>query len=123
MTIVLWILIGLLALVSLAVALMKLVRPKEKLAAMGDPFAWTADFSQGQIRLIAVAELLGAVGLVLPGATGILPWVSGIAAVGIAILQVGAIVTHLRRGERAVIPNIVIVVLAVVVAVLVFLGY
>jgi hypothetical protein len=123
MTIVLWILIGLLALVSLAVALMKLIRPKEKLATMGDPFAWTADFSQGQIRLIALAELLGAIGLVVPRLTGVLPWVSGVAALGIAVLQVGAIVTHLRRGERAIIPNAVIVVLAVVVAVLVFLGF
>lgn len=123
MIIALWVAIALLALVNLAVSLMKLVRPKAALAAMGEPFAWTGDFGQGQIRLIAVAELLGALGLVLPRLTGILPWVSGAAAIGIALLQVGAIVTHVRRGERAIIPNIVIAALAVVVAVCVFLGF
>ncbi len=123
MIIALWVAIGILALANLAVALMKLIRTKEQLASMGEPFAWTGDFSQGQIRLIAVAELLGAVGLVLPRLTGILPWVTGVAAVGIVLLQAGAIVTHLRRGERAIVPNVVILLLAVVVAVCVFAGF
>lgn len=123
MIIAMWVAIGLLALLNLAVALMKLVRPKAALRSMGDPFAWTDDFGQGQIRLIAVAELLGAIGLVVPRATGILPWVTGAAAVGIALLQVGAIVVHVRRGERAIVPNVVILALAVAVATCVFLGF
>ena len=123
MTIALWIAIGILAAANVAVGLMKLVRPKEELANMGEPFAWVDDFTQGQIRLIAVAELLGAIGVVLPRATGIVPWVSGVAAVGLVIVQVGAIVTHLRRKESAIIPNVVILVLAAFVAVGVFAGF
>ena len=122
MTIALWIAIGILALANLAVGLMKLVRPKAALASMGEPFAWVNDFTQGQIRLIAVAELLGVLGLLLPRLTGIQPWLAGAAAVGFAIVQVGAIATHVRRGERAIIPNIVILLLAILVAVGVFAG-
>ena len=122
MTIALWIAIGILVLANLAVGLMKLIRPKEKLAGMGEPFAWVNDFTQGQIRLIAVAELVGVVGLVLPRLTGILPWVSGAAAIGLALVQVGAIATHVRRKEAAIVPNIVLLVLAVLVAIGVFAG-
>jgi hypothetical protein len=123
MTIALWIAVGVLVLANLAVGLMKLVRTKPQLAAMGEPFAWVNDFSQGQIRLIAVAELLGAAGVLLPRLTGVFEWVGGAAAVGLALVQVGAIATHVRRGERAIVPNVVILLLAVFVAVGVFGGF
>ena len=100
MNVVYFILAGLLAVLSLATGLMKLVRPKEKLLEMGAPFAWANDFTQLQIRGIGALEVLGALGVILPMATGLAPVLSPIAAVGIALLQAGAFVVHARRGEK-----------------------
>ena len=61
----------LLAMVFFMAGLMKLIQPKEKLA---NNMAWVEGYSQNQIRLIGVLEILGAVSLVLPALTGILPW-------------------------------------------------
>ena len=96
----------LLAIVFFIAGLMKLVQPKEKLvSSMG----WVEGYSQTQIRLIGTLEILGALGLFLPALTGILPWLTPLAAVGLAFLMVGAAVTHLRRGEYPnVIANIVL---------------
>ena len=104
----------LLAIVFFMAGLMKLIQPKEKLA---NNMAWVEGFSQNQIRLIGVLEILGAVGLVLPALTGILPWLTPLAAVGLALLMVGAIITHLRRDEYPnMIANIVLFALSVFVA-------
>ena len=65
MLVAFWIVAGLLALVFLAVGLMKLARPKEALATSG--LAWVEDFTTGPVKLIGAAEVLGALGLVLPG--------------------------------------------------------
>ena len=48
---------------------------------------------------IGVAELLAAVGLVLPSATRILPWLTSLAAAGLMIVTASATVLHLTRGE------------------------
>jgi hypothetical protein len=48
---------------------------------------------------LGVAEVLAAVGLTLPGATRILPWLVTWAAVGIMIVTVSATAFHLMRGE------------------------
>lgn len=122
MTIAVWIASGLLALINLAVGAMKLARPKDTLAAMGPQFSWTGGFSQTQIRLIAVAELLAAVGMILPPLTGILPILAPLAALGVVVLQIGAIITHLRRKE-AIVINVVVVVLALFVAIGRFAGF
>ena len=114
MNIALWALAGLAAAIFLMAGLMKATQPKAKLAANG--MAWTEDFAQNQIRLIGLAEILGALGLVLPGATGIATWLVPVAAALLAVTMVGAIVTHVRRSEPAT-PAIVLLVLALVVAV------
>lgn len=119
MLIAVWIASGLLALVNLAAGAVKLSQSKEKLSGQ---MAWVNDFSPTQVRLIGAAELLGGIGVIVPVLTGILPILTPIAATGIAILQIGAIVVHLRRGERTIIPNIVILALAVFVAVTRFAG-
>ena len=112
-----WILAGLLALAFLLAGGMKIVRPKESLGAN---MAWTEDFSQAQIRLIGVAEVLGAIGLILPKVLGIAPVLSPVAAVCLAVVMVGAVATHVRRKEGFV-PPLVLGVLAVATAVLGFL--
>jgi len=50
---------------------------------------------------LGVAEILGAVGLILPGLTRILPWLVTWAAGGIMIVMVSATVLHLARGEMS----------------------
>jgi len=56
---------------------------------------------------------LGAIGLVLPALTGILPWLTPLAALGLVLLMIGAAFTHLRRKEYGNIAiNAVLLVLA-----------
>lgn len=59
-----------------------------------------ADLPRGQVILIGWTEVLGAAGLVLPMATGVLPWLTPLAAVGLAIIVVLATGFHLRADER-----------------------
>ena len=114
-----WILAGALALSNLFAAGLKFLRTKEQLAASGQ--AWVEDFSPNAIKGIGVAELLGAIGLILPPLTHIAPILAPIAAIGVAVLQVGAGITHVRRKEyRMLSANGPLVILAVVVAVIGF---
>jgi hypothetical protein len=119
MIIAVWIVSGLLALANLLAGGLKLVRPREALIAIQP---WAGDFSARQIKGIGALEVLGAIGLILPPLLGVLPVLAGFAAVGIAALQVGALVTHVRRKEP-IVPNIVILALALFVAVTRFMGY
>lgn len=80
----------------LMVGVMKLIRTKEKLSEM---MTWVEDFSQAQIRGIAILEIIGAAGLILPPLLNGLPILAPVAAVGLALTMVGAFVTHLRRKE------------------------
>jgi uncharacterized membrane protein YphA (DoxX/SURF4 family) len=48
---------------------------------------------------IGVAELLAAVGLLLPGITRIQPWLTALAAGGLSVVMASATVYHLFRGE------------------------
>jgi uncharacterized membrane protein YphA (DoxX/SURF4 family) len=112
MNVTLWIAQILLALLFLVSGIAKAIRPNEKLRA-GFP-----EVQPGVIRLIAVAEILGVLGLILPGLTGIAPALTPVAAAGLAIVMAGAVVTHARRKEgKLVAVNLVILALTVVVAV------
>jgi uncharacterized membrane protein YphA (DoxX/SURF4 family) len=114
MGIALWVVQALLALVFLGAGAMKLSQPKEKLAKN---MAWVEDFSQGTVRLIGASEVLGAVGLVLPALTGVLLWLTPLAAAGLVLLMIGAALTHLRRTEYGNIAvNAVLLILAALVA-------
>ncbi len=113
MDVALWIIQVLLALVFVMAGVMKLTQPKEKIAAQ---MAWANDFSQNNIRLIGLVEVLGAIGLILPSLTRILPVLTPLAALGLVATMVGAILTHLRRKETpAIAVNVVLLVLAAVV--------
>jgi len=76
---------------------------------------WAKGRSDAFVRFIGISELLGALGMVLPMLTGILPWLTPLAAVGLAIIQILAIFSeHLPKKEYNVIPmNIVLLALAV----------
>lgn len=116
MNIFLWIVAILLAVAFLGAGFMKATKPKEQLAANG--MTWTEHFSAGAVKAIGVAEILGGIGLVLPAALGIVPVLVPIAAIALAAVMVGAVVTHvrLRDGLQAALPSLVLLVLAVVVA-------
>ena len=110
--IALWVIQILLAIAFLVSGITKAIRPSEKLRVE------FTELQPGVIRLVAVAEVLGALGLILPGVTGIAPALTPVAAAGLAIIMVGAVVTHARRHEvKSVVVNVVLLALTVVVAV------
>lgn len=79
---------------------------------------WMAAVGRGPMRAIGGLEILGAAGLILPAATGILPWLTGTAAACIVLLMIFAAILHARRsGEgRNIATNFVIGLLAALVA-------
>jgi len=112
---ILWILQGLLGLVFLITGAMKIIRTKEQLAAQ---MGWVNDVSQPVVRLIGFVEILGAVGLILPSVTGILPWLTPLAAAGLALTMIGAALTNYRHKELSMIGlNTVLLVLTLLVGV------
>lgn len=110
----LWVCQGIGAAVFLMAGATKLLVPKERLAPM---MGYVNDFTQGQVRLIGLAEVLGAIGLVLPMWLGIAPVLTPVAAVALAVLMAGAVQTHVRRGEGPMtVPPIVLLALCVFIA-------
>lgn len=93
----------------------KLTLPVEQLGKMMPPMG---DLAPASIRLIGAAEVLGVIGLILPLATGILPWLTVAAAAGLVLVQVGAIVFQVSRGAQTRLPaNVVLLLLALFVVV------
>ena len=116
MNITLWIVAAVLALAFLGAGAMKLAQPKEKLAASG--MGWTESFSSGAVKAIGAAEVLGALGLILPALTGIATFLVPLAATGLVLIMVGAIITHLRRKEgQMVVVNVILGALALFVSI------
>jgi hypothetical protein len=79
---------------------------------------WLADVGRTNMLVIGGLEALGAVGLILPAATGVLPWLTPVAAACLAVLMALAAVYHLRRPNegRNVVLNVVLGVIALVIA-------
>ena len=112
----LWIVQVLLAVIFTVTGLTKLTQPRAKMAA--GPMRWAADVSDAQFRLIGALEVVGAIGLILPVALGVAPILTALAAVGLVLTMVGAILTHVRMDEtnRLAAP-VVVLGLAIFVAV------
>ena len=105
-----WIAQILLFLVFAGSGLSKLLQPYEKVAAQ---MAYVNDFTPDSMRAIGTLEFLGAIGTVLPAWTGIFPWLTPLAAFGLAVNMGGAMSTHLRRKEYTmIIVNLVLLILA-----------
>jgi uncharacterized membrane protein YphA (DoxX/SURF4 family) len=94
MNIVLWILQVLLAVAFFAHGWLFLAPPAEIAVQMN------ASLPRWFQLFMGVAEVLAAVGLILPGLTRILPWLVSWAAAGIMIVMVSATIYHLMRGEN-----------------------
>jgi uncharacterized membrane protein YphA (DoxX/SURF4 family) len=93
----LWIAQALLAAIFLVTGLTKLTVPRRRLAA--GPMRWAAEVTDARFRAIGLLEVLGAVGLILPGLLGVATVLTPLAAVGLALTIIGAIATHVRFGE------------------------
>ncbi|KUN29331.1 hypothetical protein AQJ23_00665 [Streptomyces antibioticus] len=122
MNIALWIVAAVLALAFAAFGLMKLAQPRAKLVESGQ--AWAGDFSDGAVKGIGAAELLGALGLILPAAVNTATVLVPVAACGLVALMIGAAITHARLREYPNIGvNVVLLALALFVAVARFGSY
>jgi DoxX-like family len=101
-TYALWIVQGLLALLFLFAGGMKLVLPLE---ALTEQMPLPGLF----VRFIGVAEVLGAMGLILPGLLRIRPALTPLAAAGLVLIMIGAMVLTLAGGDvtSALIPLVV----------------
>lgn len=93
MNIALWILQVLLAIYFLWHGWLFVAPPAEMVELMN------SFIDPGFRVFIGVAELLAAAGLILPGLTRVLPWLTPVAAVGLMIVTASATVFHLSRGE------------------------
>jgi uncharacterized membrane protein YphA (DoxX/SURF4 family) len=114
MSTALWVVQVLLAAAFVVSGATKLSQPKEKLLKK---WAWVEDFSQGSVRIIGALEVLGAIGIVVPALTGIVPSLTPLAALGLVLTMIGAALTHLRRAEYGPIAvNAVVLILAAFVA-------
>ncbi len=90
MNILLWIIQFLLALLFLWSGGFKLVTPYNELMAMGSPNQ--VQLGELLMKFIGVCEVLGGLGLVLPGLTRIKPGLTPLAALGLLIIMIGAVV-------------------------------
>lgn len=114
MNVFLWIIAILLAVAFLGAGLMKVARPKEQLKASG--MAWTDDFSAGMVKTIGALEIIAALGLILPAATGIATVLTPLAALGLVLIMIGAVIEHARRKEYSMmLPSLVLLILAAIV--------
>jgi DoxX-like family len=110
MNVALWVVQGLLAALFLFAGGAKLVLTLDQMAG---PVALPGWF----LRLLGVAEVLGALGLVLPGLLRIRPGLTPLASAGLVIIMIGATVVTLAGGMVAVaLMNLVVALLAAFVA-------
>ncbi len=98
MSILLWILQSILALVFLTAGFMKLATPKQTLEKK---MTWAVPFQPWMLKGLGALEVLGALGLTLPAATRIAPLLTPIAACGLLVIMAGAVTIHMKRHEHS----------------------
>ncbi len=107
MNVVTWVAQGLLSIMMIMTGAMKLMTPYEELV---ENMAWVEDFSPMQIMIIATLEILGVIGLNLPFLLKKFKKLVPVAGLGLALIMVGAIITHIGRGENFVMPLVLLAV-------------
>jgi len=101
--------------VFLTAGLLKATRPLDTLSKQ---MTWVPTTPPAFVRFVGVAEILAAIGLILPLVTDILPWLTVAAAGGVVVVMVGAVVLHTSRGEtQKALGNVPLLLLAVLVVV------
>lgn len=110
----LWVLQVLLACAFSVVGAMHCAAPWATLAAK---MAWVADAPRWLPRFIGVMEVVGALGLIVPAAARIAPWLTPLAAGGLAAMMLMAALMHWVRAEIANgVPSVVLLLLCSLVA-------
>ncbi len=92
----LWILQGVLAALFLTAGWLKVTKTREKLETF---MPWVQHYATPVVRRVGVAEILGAIGLIVPAAFDVVPWLTPVAASGLALLMALAGIHHVRKGE------------------------
>ena len=114
MNIALWIMQGLLAVFFMMPGTMKLITSDEK---MRERMKAGPEKSLLGTRILGFLEVLGAIGIIVPYWTGILPILTPLTAVCFAIVMVGAIIVHAQKHEYKILPVLgVALILSLVVA-------
>lgn len=115
MNIIIWVVQGILASLFMMAGFMKISQSKDKLMKSG--LGWVERFPLSTIKFIGTSELLGAIGMILPLALGILLLLTPVAATGIALIMIFASFHHLKHKEfKEIAINTVLFLLAAFVA-------
>lgn len=113
MNVALWIIQVIVAALFLTSGSLKLVLPKNNLIKV---FVWIEDYNERRIRLIGASEVLGGLGLFLPGVYSTFEILIPLAAIGLTVIMVLATFLHLQRQEtKDLVLNIVILVLLLII--------
>jgi hypothetical protein len=111
MNVALWVLQVIVAVAAAASGTMKIVTPRVEIAKK---MLWAQSWSDRNVKLLGLAEVLGAIGLIVPWLTGIAPLLTPVAALCLFVLMMGAVKIHLDLKETLA-PALVLGVLCFVV--------
>ncbi|MGZ7441411.1 DoxX family protein [Paenibacillus sp. TH7-28] len=110
MNIALWVVQILLALLFLAGGGMKVFQYDKTYGML----PWVRDSSKAFVTFVGYMDLLAGLGFILPELTGILPWLTPLAALGASVILILAVALHIKRNEiKNAIPNIAFLALAI----------
>ena len=106
----LWIIQGILAAMFAFAGILKSTQPIQKLTGQ---MAWVSRFPAWTVRLVGISELLGAIGLIVPLLIGVGPILTPLAAAGLALIQLFAVLHHSKYHEgKAIVMNVMFMVMA-----------
>lgn len=113
MNVVLWVLQIILGLYFISIGVIHFIVPP----GLPAPMQWMYDLPPILHYLSGTAEILGGLGLILPGVTRIQPRLVPIAALGLILVMLGAAIFHITRGEFGnIVQNIFLAALLTIVA-------
>jgi len=114
MNIALWIVQGLLALMFIFAGSMKAFQYEKAKTYL----PWAKEYSRGYVFFIGISEVLGGIGLILPYAIGVVPVLTSIAAIALAVVMILALIFHLKRKEhQGIAMNLILLALTIFVAI------
>jgi len=116
-----WVLQALLAVGFLLHGVLYAISPEPMVRSMREQGRWPPAIPAWFRVFIGVAEVLAAIGLVLPGLLHQLTFLTPLAAAGLVVVMIGAAVFHLRRREFVAVPPVAV--LLVLAAVVLFLRW
>src|SRR5262245_32015358 len=104
-----WVLQIVLALLFLFHGILYSLGPEPMVRSMREQGGWPPAIPNGFRVFIGIAEILAAIGLILPAVTHTLPVLTPLAAIGLVVVMAGAIVYHARRGENQMVFGVAVI--------------